>query len=78
VKIDKIPSVVQHVVVPHSPLMYSRFYDWPPKQEHARVQASEQPQSDPDVATEMNVWVDADNSVDFNVWDLDHSVNLNS
>jgi hypothetical protein len=26
----------------------------------------------------MNVWVDADNSANFNVWDSDHSVNLNS
>lgn len=28
---------VQHVVVPYTPLMYQRFYDWPPEPQFARV-----------------------------------------
>lgn len=28
-----------HVVVPYSPLMYQRFYDWPPESQYARVKA---------------------------------------
>jgi hypothetical protein len=28
---------VHHVVVPYSPLMYQRFYDWPPEPQYAQV-----------------------------------------
>jgi C2 domain len=31
------PQEVQYVVVPYSPLMYQRFYDWPPEQEYSQV-----------------------------------------
>ena len=31
---------VHEVVVPYSPLMHSRFYDWPPEAEYARVAAA--------------------------------------
>ena len=31
------PKEVQYVVVPYSPLMYQRFYDWPPEQEYSQV-----------------------------------------
>lgn len=33
------PREVQHVVVPYSPLMYQRFYDWPPEPQYAQVKA---------------------------------------
>uniref|UniRef100_A0A7S3PCB1 C2 domain-containing protein n=1 Tax=Amphora coffeiformis TaxID=265554 RepID=A0A7S3PCB1_9STRA len=33
------PKEVQHVVVPYSPLMYQRFYDWPPEPQYAQVKA---------------------------------------
>jgi hypothetical protein len=33
---------VQHVVVPYGPLMYQRFYDWPPEPQYAQVRVSEQ------------------------------------
>jgi hypothetical protein len=32
---------VQHVVVPYGPLMYQRFYDWPPEPQYAQVRVSE-------------------------------------
>lgn len=28
---------IHHVVVPYTPLMYSRFYDWPPEPQYAQV-----------------------------------------
>eukprot|EP00542_Grammatophora_oceanica_P012079 CAMPEP_0194028418 /NCGR_PEP_ID=MMETSP0009_2-20130614/2385_1 /TAXON_ID=210454 /ORGANISM="Grammatophora oceanica, Strain CCMP 410" /LENGTH=1176 /DNA_ID=CAMNT_0038667807 /DNA_START=154 /DNA_END=3684 /DNA_ORIENTATION=+ len=31
------PREVHHVVVPHTRLMYQRFYDWPPEARHAYV-----------------------------------------
>ena len=31
------PREVHHVVVPYSPLMYQRFYDWPPEPQYAQV-----------------------------------------
>lgn len=33
------PREVQHVVIPYSPFMYQRFYDWPPEQAYAQVRA---------------------------------------
>lgn len=33
------PAEVQRVGVPYSPLMYQRFYDWPPEQEYAQVRS---------------------------------------
>jgi hypothetical protein len=41
------PSNVRKIVVPYSPLMYQRFYDWPPENEYARVRATDPPTSDP-------------------------------
>jgi hypothetical protein len=40
-------SNVRKIVVPYSPLMYQRFYDWPPENEYARVRATDPPTSDP-------------------------------
>ena len=37
-------SEVRQVVVPNSPLMYQRFYDWPPENQYAFVTASDAPQ----------------------------------
>lgn len=35
------PREVQHVVVPYGPLMYQRFYDWPPEPQFAQVRAED-------------------------------------
>jgi hypothetical protein len=45
---DVDQSNVREIVVPYSPLMYQRFYDWPPENEYARVRAEDPPRSDPD------------------------------
>jgi hypothetical protein len=45
-------SNVRNVVVPYSPLLYQRFYDWPPETAYARVKAQDAPQSD-SVAEEL-------------------------
>jgi hypothetical protein len=37
-KID--PKEIQNVVVPYSPLIYNRFYDWPPEPQYAQVKPS--------------------------------------
>lgn len=39
-------SSVREIVVPDSRLMYQRFYDWPPENEYARVEAEDPPASD--------------------------------
>jgi hypothetical protein len=44
---DVDQSNVRKIVVPYSPLMYQRFYDWPPENEYARVRAEDAPRSDP-------------------------------
>jgi len=31
------PKAIHHAVVPYSPLMYQRFYDWPPEPEYSHV-----------------------------------------
>jgi hypothetical protein len=46
-------SNVRKIVVPYSPLMYQRFYDWPPENEYARVRAEDPPRSDPQAITPM-------------------------
>ena len=41
-------STIYPIAVPHSPFKYStRFYDWPPEPEYARVNPQPAPQSDP-------------------------------
>ena len=50
---------IRKVVVPNSPLMYQRFYDWPPENQYAFVSASDPPESlrptlDSDDETEMS------------------------
>ena len=40
---DLDASNVREIVVPYSPLMYQRFYDWPPENEYARVVAEGPP-----------------------------------
>lgn len=36
-------STMKRVVIPQSPLMYQRFYDWPPENAYARVVAEDAP-----------------------------------
>jgi hypothetical protein len=50
---DVDQSNVRKIVVPYSPLMYQRFYDWPPENEYARVRAEDPPRSDPQAITPM-------------------------
>jgi hypothetical protein len=50
---DHDTSHIRKVVVPASPLMYQRFYDWPPENEYARVKAEPPPKNDVDCANEM-------------------------
>ena len=44
-------SNIRPVAVPVGPLMYNRFYDWPPEPEYARVKIDHIPQNDPHVAS---------------------------
>jgi hypothetical protein len=39
-------SDFKEVAVPHTPLNYRRFYDWPPQPDYARVWKSEPPEND--------------------------------
>jgi hypothetical protein len=50
---DVDQSNVRKIVVPYSPLMYQRFYDWPPENEYARVRAEDPPRSDPNAIAPM-------------------------
>ena len=43
-RVEADPREIQHVVVPYGPLMYQRFYDWPPEPQYAKVY-----QEDPDL-----------------------------
>lgn len=42
-KADIDATDLKQVVVPYSPLMYQRFYDWPPENQYAHVIPSEAP-----------------------------------
>ena len=39
------PKEIQYVVVPYSPLMSQRFYDWPPERDYAHVSSIPAPRS---------------------------------
>jgi hypothetical protein len=56
-------SSVRKIVVPYSPLMYQRFYDWPPENEYARVIAEGPPTSDPDIVARMKSYISGDESI---------------
>eukprot|EP00523_Entomoneis_sp_CCMP467_P005601 CAMPEP_0168752120 /NCGR_PEP_ID=MMETSP0724-20121128/18218_1 /TAXON_ID=265536 /ORGANISM="Amphiprora sp., Strain CCMP467" /LENGTH=1229 /DNA_ID=CAMNT_0008800351 /DNA_START=20 /DNA_END=3710 /DNA_ORIENTATION=+ len=38
---DVDPREINHIVVPYSPFMYQRMYDWPPEQQYATVTLNE-------------------------------------
>jgi hypothetical protein len=61
---DVDQSNVRKIVVPYSPLMYQRFYDWPPEYEYARVRAEDPPRSDPQAITPMESYSLRAESVD--------------
>jgi hypothetical protein len=53
-------SNVRPVVVPHNPLKYQRFYDWPPELEYARVDPCDAPESDPAPESDLVAHLEAD------------------